>query len=167
MQIAMHPKERFAGRWLLYRHVFDLDSQWLGRFEGHADLEPTDDGLSYFEVGKLQFGGLTAIDATRRYYWHFPSEGRVDVTFEDGSAFHHFDPDQSRSEASHFCDPDTYEVTYDFSGWPVWRVEWRVEGPLKDYRLVSVYSPEQPREISQPVLDRLVGFFTEERAARK
>lgn len=161
MRTAIHPRERFTGSWALHRHIFDLDSQWLGRLEGQADLTPEGEALNYFEQGQLQFGGLTAMTATRRYFWHFPDEDRVEVTFEDGRAFHHFAPNETRAEATHFCDPDTYDVTYDFSGWPVWRVEWRVEGPKKDYRMVSVYSPLEPEEAPQPVLDRLIGFFSD------
>jgi len=160
----MHPKDRFAGDWSLYRHIFDLDSQWLGRFEGLATLseEGGHDGLAYFEQGKLQFGGLTAIDATRKYYWQFPNEDRIDVTFDDHRSFHHFDPNTNRSDATHFCDPDTYDVTYDFTNWPIWRVEWRVEGPRKDYRMVSVYSPQEPEVAPKPVIDRLIRFFSDD-----
>lgn len=159
MQTAIHPRDRFRGNWSLYRHIFDLDSQWLGKFEGHAELSDSEYGLDYFEEGYLQFGGLHAIQATRRYLWSFPSDQRVDVAFEDGKAFHHFLPDEPRTEATHFCDPDTYDATYDFTNWPIWRVEWRVEGPKKDYRMVSVYAPIVAKAAPKPVLDKLLNIF--------
>jgi len=160
MKTAIHPAERFRGTWSLFRHIYDLDSQWLGRFEGQADLTDHNEGLDYYEQGHLQFGGLHAIQATRRYFWTFPSAERVEVLFEDGKPFHYFEPDEPRSEARHFCDPDTYDATYDFTGWPIWRVEWRVEGPKKDYRMVSVYAPVQAEPAPQPVLDRLLKIFS-------
>lgn len=131
--------ERFKGQWSLNRHIFDLDSQWLGRLNGMARLTKTDDGLHYYEEGKLQFGGLTAMTATREYIWTFPDTNTVRVLFDDGSHFHDFDPNQDRPQATHYCDPDEYDVTYDFRHWPEWRAEWRVEGPKKDYRMVSMY----------------------------
>lgn len=132
--------ERFKGEWTLNRHIFDLDSQWLGRFEGRALMTPTDAGLHYHEEGKLQFGGLTAMTATRDYRWTFPDGPTVRVLFEDGRHFHDFDADEGRPQATHYCDPDEYDVTYDFRKWPEWRAEWRVEGPKKDYRMVSMYA---------------------------
>jgi hypothetical protein len=127
------------------RHIFDLDSQWLGKLEGEASFTHRADGLAYYEQGMLQFGGLTAMQATRRYFWAFPHPDRIDVFFEDGGFFHHFDPTLGRAMASHYCDPDEYEVTYDFRRWPHWRAEWRVEGPQKDYRMVSMYDPLEAR----------------------
>lgn len=161
METTIHPRERFEGRWSLFRHIFDLDSQWLGKFEGEAALTAREDGLDYAEEGHLQFGGLHAIKATRNYIWTFPSPERVEVFFEDGKEFHYFEPNEPRSEATHFCDPDTYDATYDFTGWPIWRVEWRVEGPKKDYRMVSVYAPMQVEQAPKAVLERLVGLFQE------
>jgi len=134
--------ERFKGDWTLSRHIFDLDSQWLGRFEGQAIIIETEKGLHYHEEGKLQFGGLTAMTATRDYIWTLPDAKTVRVLFEDGKHFHDFDPTEPRPQATHYCDPDEYDVTYDFRKWPEWRAEWRVEGPKKDYRMVSMYSPE-------------------------
>ena len=133
---------RFKGDWTLNRHIFDLDSQWLGRFEGEAIFTPREDGLYYHEEGKLQFGGLTAMTATRDYIWTFPKDDTVRIMFEDGQHFHDFDASEPRPQASHYCDPDEYDVTYDFRNWPNWRAEWRVEGPRKDYRMVSMYAPK-------------------------
>lgn len=139
--------EKFAGDWSIKRHIFDLDSQWLGRFEGVARFTAVDDGLHYNEEGKLQFGGLTAMKATREYLWTFPEDGdgagMVRVLFDDRRHFHDFDPNDDRPQATHYCDPDEYDVTYDFRKWPEWRAEWRVEGPRKDYRMVSIYTPMQ------------------------
>ena len=134
-------REKFAGVWMLRRDIYDLDSEWIGRFQGQATFNLRgDDALDYHEEGKLAFGGLTAMTATRDYSWHFPGAGRVAVAFDDGRPFHEFDARQTRAEASHYCDPDDYAVTYDFAKWPEWRAEWRVEGPRKDYRMVSIFT---------------------------
>ena len=131
----------FEGHWAIRRDILDLDSEWLGRLEGQAVFAPQGNGLMlYREEGRLKFGGLEDVQATRDYRWQVHAGGRVEVFFADGSAFHDFAFSYGRAEASHYCDPDTYEVTYDFTRWPEWRAEWRVEGPRKDYRMVTVYS---------------------------
>ncbi len=134
------PSDRFVGDWNLRRDIYDLDSEWIGRFKGGASFVENDGGLDYAEEGKLQFGGLTAIKATRKYRWTFPGGTTIAVLFDDGRDFHEFDSSQKVAQASHYCDPDEYDVTYDFSRWPEWRAAWRVEGPRKSYRMVSIYT---------------------------
>lgn len=137
-------KDRFAGSWTLRRDIFDVDSQWLGKFRGRAQFSPDGQGcLSYHEEGQLRFGGLAAMTATRDYIWTFPGGSQVAVLFDDARPFHRFDAALPRAKASHYCDPDDYAVTYDFSRWPEWRAEWRVEGPRKDYRMVSIYERDE------------------------
>ncbi|MEM9012145.1 MAG: DUF6314 family protein [Pseudomonadota bacterium] len=139
MGFASEVAARFEGAWAVERHIHDFDSRWAGRFDGEGVFSPAEDALAYEETGVLRLGGLTALKATRRYTWCFPDPGRVDVYFEDGSFFHAFDPSQVEAEASHYCDPDLYEVRYIFEEPRHWRAEWRVEGPRKDYRLVTHY----------------------------
>lgn len=130
--------DRFAGHWEVERHIADLDSGWMGRFEGLAVFTPVPGGLAYEERGVLRLGGLVS-EAFRRYFWSERPGGRIAVSFEDGRPFHDFDPGLARAEASHYCDPDLYEVTYFFPARGEWRAEWRVEGPRKDFRLVTHY----------------------------
>jgi hypothetical protein len=144
-------KARFEGAWNIDRHILDLDSEWLGRFHGEARFKADRGRLLYHEEGMLQFGGLTASRATRNYIWTFPSDTEVKILFENGDDFHVFNPQDPRPFARHFCDPDEYDVTYDFRRWPQWRAEWRVEGPKKDYRMVSTYErPEQRATAKRP-----------------
>lgn len=133
-------RDRFSGLWHIKRDIYDLDSEWIGKFAGQARFTPDGDDLAYLEEGHLKFGGLTAMKATRAYRWTFPGDGQIAVQFDDGRAFHAFDATQTRARASHYCDPDDYDVTYDFTQWPEWRAAWRVEGPRKDYRMVSIYT---------------------------
>jgi len=129
----------FAGRWTIRRDIFDLESNWTGKFEGVGLFEPSDRGLAYLEQGELRFAGLPAFRATRGYHWH-AEHGQIIVEFEDGRFFHRFDPALRDTQASHFCDPDTYDVRYVFDLPDKWRAEWRVEGPRKDYRMVTNYT---------------------------
>jgi len=131
----------FAGHWVIRRDILDLDSEWLGRLEGQAVFSHQGGGLLlYREEGRLKFGGLEDIAASRDYRWNIGEDGKIAVMFANGSPFHEFAFSFARAEASHFCDPDLYEVAYDFSSWPQWRTEWRVEGPRKDYRMVTIYN---------------------------
>lgn len=130
----------FAGQWSIRRDILDLDSEWLGRLEGQAVFEPDGDSvLAYHEEGRLKFGGLEDVKATRSYRWHFGDDNKIHVHFSDDAPFHTFEFTDGRAESSHYCDPDMYEVAYEFGKWPLWRAEWRVEGPRKDYRMVTIY----------------------------
>ncbi len=142
MSNVAQAKARFRGVWHVDRHILDLDSEWLGRFDGQAMFEDHEGHLAYHEEGILKFGGLTGSRATRDYIWTFPSDSHVKVLFDDGADFHEFNPWEDRPFARHFCDPDEYDVTYDFRKYPQWRAEWRVEGPKKDYRMVTTYRRE-------------------------
>ncbi|MCC5975408.1 MAG: hypothetical protein JJT81_15350 [Rubellimicrobium sp.] len=91
----------------------------------------------YHEEGVMRLGSAAPMAATRAYLWQ-PGEGGLTVLFEDGRPFHHF-PLTGGPGADHLCGADLYSVTYDFSGWPLWRSIWEVRGPRKDYRLESRY----------------------------
>ncbi len=133
----------FAGRWSILRNIYDVDSQWAGRFDGTAVFSPAPGEagatLDYHEAGELRFAGLVAYHATRDYRWRFRDGNAVEVDFDDGRPFHGFVLGPGRATARHHCEPDQYDVVYDFSRWPEWQSEWRVVGPRKDYRMVSLY----------------------------
>lgn len=133
---------RFAGRWRVRRDISDYSSRWTGKFEGEAVFAPSRDPMKllYREEGKLSFAGLRSATATRDYIWRFPDETRVKVYFSDDRPFHDFDPRLRDTEAEHQCDADLYQVRYIFADDGSWRAEWRVEGPLKDYRMVTFYT---------------------------
>nr|WP_216366835.1 DUF6314 family protein [Halovulum dunhuangense] len=129
----------FAGDWRLSRRIDDRRAGTAATFEGRAVFAPDGDGLAYVETGTLHLPGQPPLEGSRRYQWR-PG---IHVHFEDGRFFHAIPPQDLRPEASHDCAPDLYHVSYDFSDWPVWRAEWRVQGPRKDYTLVSDYTPER------------------------
>ncbi|MEL7178179.1 MAG: DUF6314 family protein [Pseudomonadota bacterium] len=133
---------RFAGPWELVRDITDLANRWPGRLEGVAQFIPQGDSgrLMYREEGLLTFAGLQAAKATRSYDWLIQAPDAIEVFFEDGRPFHRFDPTKREVEAEHLCDADLYSVRYVFETETKWRAEWRVEGPRKDYRMVSFYT---------------------------
>lgn len=124
----------FEGRWRIARRI-DPATAPPARFTGEASWTPIPEGLAYHEHGTLRVDGHTPMQAERRYLW------RPDLTvwFEDGRFFHQVPPEGGST--GHWCDPDQYDVTYDFTNWPHFRVTWQVKGPAKDYRMTSEYSP--------------------------
>jgi hypothetical protein len=145
---------QFAGRWRVHRDITDFASRWTGTFEGEAVFAPSKDvqTLLYREEGKLTFAGLRSATATRDYIWRFPTDNLVEVSFADGRPFHSFDPTQTDTEADHLCAADFYQVRYVFDDGGNWRTEWRVEGPMKDYRMVTFYRRfDQETDIHRPV----------------
>jgi len=130
----------FQGRWSISRGIVHSDGL-EGRFEGHATVTPAGpDRYVYHEEGHLTLGASGPLLATRRYVWRAKGRG-VNVFFHDGAPFHRIDLSGPRTAAVHTCAPDRYAVAYDFTGWPRWTATWRVEGPRKDYEMVTAYAP--------------------------
>lgn len=124
----------FTGVWALSRRILLADGT-EGRFSGQAVFAPEGAGLRYHEAGQLRVSGA-AMQAERSYLWHAEGD-QIVVRFADGRAFHRFTP--AAPHATHWCAPDDYRVSYDFSRWPVWAATWRVSGPRKEYVLLSHY----------------------------
>ena len=61
--------------------------------------------------------------------------GGLIVFFDDGRPFHRLGPGHLSDR--HFCDPDIYDVRYDFSQWPLWTQSWQVQGPRKNMSILS------------------------------
>ncbi len=122
----------FEGDWRLKRVIEDrLAGQ--GVFEGTARFEIDGTGLRYVEEGTLTLGSARRMHAERSYIWQLGPDGLIEVFFDDGRPFHRFDPAQSGAGDRHLCDPDIYDVVYDFDTWPNWSSTWTVQGPRKDY----------------------------------
>ncbi|MFD0979700.1 DUF6314 family protein [Tropicimonas aquimaris] len=131
--------EDFAGLWRLERRIDDHRAGVVMRLDGEARFTPRDAGLDYSETGTLIAPGAPPLQATRRYRW-MAQGSDIEVFFEDGRPFHAFRPGGAPS-ASHWCDPDSYRVAYDFSAWPAWSSRWSVDGPRKNYTMQSWYHP--------------------------
>jgi hypothetical protein len=128
---------QFEGRWRLQRRIEDAARGEMS-MEGEAVLARSGHRLVYSETGELMIPGQRPLTATQRYIWQERSDW-VAIRFSDGRPFHGFPLGVARAEAVHLCDPDRYQVSYDFSVWPDWSSEWRVTGPRKDYVMRSSY----------------------------
>ena len=129
----------FIGEWTLTRTIEDRLGP-PGHFTGTAVLEPDAPGLSYTETGQLTLGDGPTFQAERRYLWR-ANGPLIDVVFSDHRPFHRFDPNMGGEGERHYCDPDVYDVIYDFSDWPRWATTWTVTGPRKDYVMTSDFRP--------------------------
>lgn len=62
-----------------------------------------------------------------------------------------------RAEGHHWCEPDTYDLNYEFDFQGVYLKEWRVickvNGPHKNYSLKSVYKRAVGKHASPPVAE--------------
>lgn len=128
----------FEGLWRIERRIRDLRAGTGGTLVGFATFRPEAGGLRCEERGRLSYGGGPSLEAARDYLWLPDSPGRIAVRFADGRPFHAFDLGPA-AQADHWCDPDSYRVDYEFSGWPVWTMVWAVRGPRKDYVSESTF----------------------------
>lgn len=121
--------------WQIKREIVDDLTGQISHFIGQARI----DSGKYLEEGRLELAGGATFASTRAYLW-VPTKTGIDISFDDGRFFHHLDLSQNTPEAQHFCDPDQYDVAYDFWDWPKWVSTWRVRGPRKDYKMQSVFA---------------------------
>ncbi|WP_372836893.1 DUF6314 family protein [Puniceibacterium confluentis] len=131
----------FVGSWRIRRRIDDRRAGQVVQADGQAVLKPAATGLVYDEQIRLFLPGQAPLDGHRRYLWRASADG-IAVLFADGRAFHAFVPDSGVASAAHWCDPDQYDVGYDFSDWPCWRSTWEVSGPRKCYRMDTEYVPQ-------------------------
>ena len=130
------PTERrladFLGRREIVRQITPADGP-PASFTGFGTWSAGAAGAIYTEKGVLQLQGAAPMTAERTYLW----DDDLSVRFEDGRPFHPVPA--GGGQATHFCDPDTYLVSYDFSDWPAFTVRYDVTGPRKDYVMISRY----------------------------
>ncbi|AFS38560.1 DUF6314 family protein [Alteromonas macleodii] len=140
-----HTLDDFAGRWTLTRKIIQRNGD-VFTFSGEAEfswlegsVQKEKSGLAYYEKGEVTAPNESVMPAERRYFWQQPQTGLFEVLFDDERYFHSFSA--TNPIAEHLCGDDNYVVRYDFTAWPVWRSTWQVNGPRKDYTMVSEYSP--------------------------
>ena len=127
----------FAGQWLADRTITDQLSGQVIRFEGTVDFRAGQGAWIWDEDGALVLPGQAPIRATRRYLWRAEGD-EIAVFFDDGRPFHVIGSGMAPT-AHHDCPPDSYDVSYDFTRWPLWSARWRVTGPRKDYISDTAY----------------------------
>ena len=130
--------DALEGGWRLTREIEDRRAGLTGRLEGTCHWTRDAQGLRQEETGLLTMGTSPPMQATRVYLWRAEGVGLA-VFFEDGRPFHSLGP--GRLQDRHWCDPDTYDVRYDFSRWPDWTQCWRVSGPRKNAVILSWFQP--------------------------
>lgn len=123
----------FEGTWTIARTIVQGTADPVV-FEGQGVWSHTSAGLDYVETGLLRMSGVRPMRAERRYVWRRD----LSVFFADGRFFHAVPA--GGGHTVHLCDPDTYDVTYDFDAWPRFCVRWDVRGPHKSYVSDSVYT---------------------------
>jgi hypothetical protein len=127
-----------AGRWTVERQLQDRANGTHGTFSGVVLFSPTDDGaLSFREEGTMRWPSFTG-PASREYL--LKPAGRadtLDVFFADGRAFNRMSFTSEANLDQHWCDPDTYRVTYALEGPDRFSYVWDVRGPDKDLLLTS------------------------------
>ena len=133
----------FCGRFALTREIADSHAGQIVHFVGEAQITASPDGAVYSETGIMTFANGQSFQSERRYLW-IEDGTLVRVCFDDGRAFHDFDPEQGGAATEHLCGDDMYRGGYDFSDWPRWSLTWSVSGPRKNYRSHSVFTPLGP-----------------------
>ncbi|HCP81557.1 MAG TPA: hypothetical protein DIT67_08145 [Octadecabacter sp.] len=129
--------EDFIGSYDVARTIEDMRGHATSRFEGQAEITLSATGALYSETGALIIGDQR-FQAERSYLWS-EEHGKILVSFEDGRAFHDFDPNIGGQASEHLCGEDMYRGGYDFSEWSCWSVTWTVLGPRKDYVSTTWY----------------------------
>ncbi|MEO9826480.1 MAG: DUF6314 family protein [Paracoccaceae bacterium] len=127
------------GVWHLKRDIVHAAGD-THHLTGEVTFYRDDVRLVQDERGTLDIGGQR-LTAMRRYIW-VEGAGGLDVFFDDMRAFHSVALNVATHSAVHLCDPDRYEVAYDFTDWLNWSACWRVTGPRKDYVMTSHYTPK-------------------------
>ena len=140
-----HLRAYLLGSWSVERTLWDRSSGTRGTFAGVARFSPTDDdgGLDFHEEGTVRWptpdGGAFTGPAGRNYILQpADSPDAMDMTFPDGRPFHRMSFRETASQDNHWCDPDTYRVTYALRGPDEFSYSWDVQGPRKDLLLESV-----------------------------
>ncbi len=132
------------GGWSLDRTLLDRGTGSRGRFTGVAGFTGTGDGgLHYREHGTMTWtpaGAQPFTGPASREYLLRPADrpDSLDMFFPDGRPFHRMSFADLTSQDRHWCDPDTYRVSYTVIGPEEFRYSWDVTGPAKNLLLESV-----------------------------
>ena len=132
------PPQTPPGQWTVQRDLLDRADGTRGTFSGVVHFAPTDDaGLALREEGTMRWPSFTG-PASREYLLRTTgSPDTLDVFFPDGRPFHRMSFAPESNLDNHWCDPDTYRVTYVYEGGDRFSYTWDVQGPRKDLLLTS------------------------------
>lgn len=137
---------RLAGAWRLTREVRHATGQ-VDRMAGMCRFTPIEAGHQMAGLLQKETGVLETaqgrFQASRQYIWT-EADGAVQVYFDDMRPFLSIPKDAAKPHLTHICDPDRYDVVFDFTHWPNWQAVWRVTGPRKSYVMTSHFAPDHP-----------------------
>ena len=131
------------GTWSVDRTLLDRRTGTRGSFTGVVRFTDDDGGLHWREEGTVSwapFDGAPFTGPASREYLLRPADTAavMDVFFPDGRPFHRMGFTGHSNQDVHWCDPDTYRVTYTVLGPDEVGYRWDVTGPAKDQLLESV-----------------------------
>ena len=155
---AVPPDASTEGRWSVARTLFDRSAGTRGTFTGVVIFSGNDGGgLRFREEGTVRWpagSGETFTGPATREYLLVPtaSPDALDMTFPDGRPFHRMSFTPEASQDRHWCDPDTYRVTYTLLGPDRFSYVWDVTGPRKDLLLESVLWRQPGASAGQPAV---------------
>lgn len=135
MPIPVGDPRTLLGRWSLDRLIQDRYAGQDLRVIGTTELTLEQDGrIRWFDAGTLRRGNTTTPVQRTSYLVRDGADWQV--TFEDGSPFH---PWQPGNDVEHPCAADLYRGRVDLSVVERghWYVLWTVSGPEKDYSMTS------------------------------
>lgn len=132
------PASTPAGRWIIRRDLLDRRDGTRGTFSGVVLFVPDDaGGLALREEGTMRWPTFTG-PASREYVLKPAGQpDALDVFFPDGRPFHRMSFTPAANQDNHWCDPDTYRVSYTMGGPDRFSYTWDVAGPHKDLLLAS------------------------------
>lgn len=131
-------RDFFLSDWRLIRRIIDRRAGEIGRLEGLARFSPCDGGaIAYREVGRLKIGAYEG-EASRDLLHHMEG-AEVRTTYTDGRHFYALDLTDGACEFLYLCAPDRYRGRVCVHGRDLWTQSWRIEGPRKDQRILSLY----------------------------
>jgi hypothetical protein len=138
----MHPvsdlRQFFVGSWRIRRRIADRRLGIGGRMTGKGVFCADAEGLRYHETGRLQFGAYDG-PVCRDY---LVSLAGAIAHFQERDGRHLFQIDLSAGFATifHHCVSDCYRGRYRVMHEDRFSVCWNVEGPRKNYRMLSIHS---------------------------
>ena len=144
--MTQHPTKLadFAGDWNIDRRIEDRLAKRTAQLKGTALFAWSGTDLIYSEAGMLTLDDGPALSTQQEYLWQTDGS-EVRVYFANRAPFHRFPLSVPIANASYWCDPDQYDVRYEFRNWPVWTVTWTVHGPRKDYISITRFERELGR----------------------
>jgi hypothetical protein len=129
------------GNWTFQRTV-----SGEARAEGTASFTRNWNTLNYYESGVLhRFEDKKSFHVYQTYSYRLRND-LISVYFSNKQLFHplHFDPPNPTTfpfiaRGTHHCEPDTYEMLYQFDNLNQFRVTCAVKGPHKNYEIYTVF----------------------------